>query len=253
MGLTPSQIPCVLILSYCTRVKLPNKTTERKFFKSGYGHIIAIDEVGMGCLAGPVVVCAVLVDKKFISQNHRTLLGLKESKLLNKKQREYFSGELKRLGIKYQIGFSYPKTIDRLNIHNATQRAMRKTVLKLGKGWRSSGTPKRAGHPSIWGRTPTGPRRRIMILIDGNKKINNLDFEQQAIVKGDRKVLSIACASIIAKVFRDNMMERYAKKYPGYGLEKHMGYGTRYHFAQLLRLGPSAIHRKSFEPVAKLL
>lgn len=211
-------------------MKLPNKTIERKLFKQGYEYIVAVDEVGMGCLAGPVVVCAVLADKNFISQNYKTLLGLKESKLLNKKQRENFSRELKKLNIKYKICLAHPQTIDRLNIYGAARQAMRRAVI-----------------------VSVDPKSQVRVLVDGKTKIKGLKFEQTAIVKGDRKVFSIACASIIAKVFRDNMMERYAKKYPGYGFEKHMGYGTKYHLAQILRLKPSAIHRKSFEPVAKLL
>ena len=94
---------------------------------------------------------------------------------------------------------------------------------------------------------------KTIILVDGRTKINGLELEQMPIVKGDRKVSAIACASIIAKVHRDKMMVRYAKKYPGYGFEKHKGYGTKYHQAQLAALGPCEIHRRSFTPVAKLL
>jgi ribonuclease HII len=212
-------------------MKLPNKTIERKLFKQGYDYVVAVDEVGMGCLAGPVVVCAVLVDKKFISQNYKTLLGLKESKLLNKKQRENFSCELKKLNIKYKVCLAHPRSIDKLNIYGAARLAMKRATVSSFKHIVKS--------PN---RTPP----RIKVLVDGKTKIKGLNFEQTPIVKGDRKVFSIACASIIAKVFRDNMMERYAKKYPGYGFEKHMGYGTKYHAAQLIKLGPSKIHRQSF-------
>lgn len=85
-----------------------------------------------------------------------------------------------------------------------------------------------------------------IVLVDGRTKINGLNMEQMPVVKGDRKVFAIACASIIAKVYRDKMMTRYAKKYPGYGFEKHKGYGTKYHQANLIALGPCEIHRKSF-------
>ncbi len=94
---------------------------------------------------------------------------------------------------------------------------------------------------------------KSIVLIDGKTKIKGLDLEQMAIVKGDRKVFAIACASIIAKVYRDRMMQKYARKYPGYGFEKHKGYGTKYHQARLTAMGPSEIHRKSFAPVAELL
>lgn len=92
-----------------------------------------------------------------------------------------------------------------------------------------------------------------MILVDGKTLINGLNLPQQAIVKGDRKVFAIACASIIAKVTRDRLMTRLAKKYPHYGLEKHKGYPTKLHKAMLAQHGICEIHRKSFGPVAKLL
>ena len=233
-------------------MKLPNKTTERKLFKQGYEYIVAVDEVGMGCLAGPVVVCAVLVDRNFISQNRKKLLGLKESKLLNKKQREKFSRELKKLNIKYKICLAHPQTIDRLNIYGAARQAMKRSVNLVSGSCRDffPGAQKTARQGALSRATP---QPRFMILVDGKTKIKGLKLEQTAIIKGDRKVFSIACASIIAKVFRDNMMERYSKKYPGYGFEKHMGYGTKYHLARLKIQGPSAIHRKSFEPVTKLI
>ena len=87
---------------------------------------------------------------------------------------------------------------------------------------------------------------KIVVLVDGKTKIKGIDYEQMSIIKGDRKIFAIACASIIAKVYRDKMMVRYAKKYPGYGFEKHKGYGTKYHYSQLIILGPSTIHRQSF-------
>lgn len=130
------------------------------------------------------------------------------------------------------MAYSYPKTIDKLNIYNAARLAMKKAILKLAV---------------------TNYRLRTIVLVDGKTKINGLKNEQMPIVKGDRKIFAIACASIIAKVHRDRMMTRYAVKYPGYGFEKHKGYGTKYHQDQLTRLGPSEIHRKSFAPVAKLL
>ena len=92
-----------------------------------------------------------------------------------------------------------------------------------------------------------------MVLVDGKHKLAGIKYDQQAIIKGDRKIFTIACASIIAKVYRDKLMTKMAKRYPGYGFEKHKGYGTAYHQAKLAKLGPSAIHRRSFAPVAKML
>jgi ribonuclease HII len=206
-------------------MKLPGKTLEKNLFKSGYRLIYAIDEVGMGCLAGPVVVCAVAITNSFYNKHHKKLQGVRDSKLLQAKQRELFSAELlKEKDLVYSRAYAYPKTIDRLNIYRASRLAMRNAIKKI---------------------KPQFDLKSIT-LVDGNKKIPELKGEQMAIVKGDRKVFAIACASIIAKVYRDKMMAKYAKKYPGYGFEKHKGYGTKYHQAQLTSLGPCIIHRKSF-------
>ncbi len=213
-------------------MKLPAKTLERKLFKSGYRYVIGVDEVGMGCLAGPVVVCATSFNKNFYTKSHKDLDGLRESKLLSPHQREYFAKKLMvEKDLRFKLTYCYPKTIDKLNIYNAARRAMKKAVQNLRLNL----------------------KLKTIVLIDGKTKIKGLDMEQQAIIKGDRKIFAIACASIIAKVYRDKMMARYAKKYPGYGFEKHKGYGTKYHQVQLMALGPCAIHRKSFAPIGKLL
>lgn len=214
-------------------MRLPHKTLEKKLFTDGYQLIYAVDEVGMGCLAGPVVVCAVAMTNQFYKKTHKKLLWLRDSKLLLSKQREFYANELlKQKDLVYALACVYPKTIDKLNIYNASRLAMKKAIKKL---------------------TTNDLQLKTIILVDGKMKIRSLDIDQLPIVKGDRKVFAIACASIIAKVHRDKMMARYAKKYPGYGFEKHKGYGTKYHQAQLVYLGSSEIHRKSFSPVAKLL
>ncbi len=186
----------------------------------------------MGCLAGPVVVCAVRLTDSFYKKSHKKLRWLRESKLLQAKQRDFYVAELiKEKDLVYALSYAYPKTIDKINIYQASRLAMRNAIKKIKPQFES----------------------RSILLVDGNKKIPGFEGEQLVIVKGDRKVFAIACASIIAKVFRDKMMTRYAKKYPGYGFEKHKGYGTKYHQIQLTSLGPSEIHRKSFAPVTKLL
>lgn len=211
---------------------LPKKSLERKLFKSGYRYVIGVDEVGMGCLAGPVVVCAVAMTNSFYHKHHKKLQGIRDSKLLRAKQRELFSAELlKEKDLVYALASANPKTIDKINIYQASRLAMRNAIKKI--------------KPQF--------ELRSILLIDGNKKIPKFKGEQLAIIKGDRKVFAIACASIIAKVHRDKMMVRYARKYPGYGFEKHKGYGTKYHQAQLVSLGPCEIHRKSFAPVTKLI
>ncbi len=212
-------------------------------FGNGYRYVIGVDEVGMGCLAGPVVVCAVLFGRKFFLsqrlkiQRHPKLRWLRDSKLLSPHQREKFVSELlKEKGLKFQTARCLPKTIDKINIYQAARLAMKRAVSKL---------------VSTMGIFATA--KMPIVLIDGPHKIANLNLPQMAIVKGDRKVFAIACASLIAKVARDKMMKKYAKKFPRYGFERHKGYGTKFHQAQLAALGPCKIHRKSFEPVAKML
>src|SRR3989344_4712201 len=234
-------------------MKLPQKTLEKKLFKSGYRLIYAVDEVGMGCLAGPVVVCAVGITNTFyISQRltrlrrdklHKNLSGLRESKLLSAAQREHFAAELlKEKDLVYALALASPKTIDRLNIYQASRLAMKRAVLRLANPKSEIRNPKQS--PKISNLKSENVLNfknldlKSIVLVDGKTKIKSLDMEQMAIVKGDRKVFAIACASIIAKVYRDRMMTKYAKKYPGYGFEKHKGYGTKYHQAKLTSLGP---------------
>jgi len=202
---------------------LPNKNTESKYIKSGYGQVIGVDEVGMGCLAGPVVVCAAYFNKRFYLNKFRNLNNVNDSKLLSAKRREIIVKELiKNKHFKYKISLCRPKTIDRLNIHKASKLAMKRTVSGLARG------------------------TRAMVLVDGLHEIPNLKIKQHTITKGDSKVFVIACASIMAKVYRDKLMAKYAKKYPKYGFEIHKGYGTKQHYTQLTSIGPCAIHRKSF-------
>ena len=225
-------------------MRLPSKTIERGLFRNGYKRLIAVDEVGMGCLAGPVVVCAALFTPKFFQRSHPQLRWLRDSKLLLPHQRAIFLGQLLReKEIRFQVSYCYPKTIDRMNIYQAARLAMRRAINKLIQDSRFTiHESKILNHKS-----------RAMILVDGPHKIAGLDLEQKPIVKGDRRVFAIACASIIAKVFRDRMMARYAKRFPGYAFDRHKGYSTVLHRIRLAELGPCAIHRRSFAPVAKLV
>ena len=208
---------------------LPRKTLERKLFNDGYRFVVGVDEVGMACLAGPVYVCAVLFTKKFFQKAHKKLHWLRDSKQLLPHQRKKFYDELlKEPGIKYRLASCRPITIDKINIYQAARLAMKRAIAKL-------------------------PHKNAIVLVDGKNKINGLDLPQMAIVKGDRKVFAIACASIIAKVTRDKIMTRLARKYQDYGLEKHKGYPTKLHKTMLAQYGVSEIHRKSFAPVAKLI
>ncbi|MEK9158101.1 MAG: ribonuclease HII [Patescibacteria group bacterium] len=199
----------------------PNKTFELKTLNSGYAYICGVDEVGMGCLAGPVVVCAVKVGKEFYEKG---LVGIRDSKLLSESQREkLYKTLINEKSLSYRISLADSKKIDEINIYQASMWAMREAIKKV-----------------------LGSSSQAIVLVDGNKKIPNLSYEQKTVVKGDQKVFAIACSSIIAKVYRDRMMKQYSKVYPNYGFEQHKGYSTILHQKQLNKLGPCPIHRRSF-------
>lgn len=205
-------------------MQIPSKTLERELFHSGYRHLIGVDEVGMGSLAGPVTVCAVLIRERFYRHPSPVLQKLRDSKLLQAHQREHYARELKgHPDVFYRIASVRPQTVDRLNVYQASRLAMKRAVERL------------CPEP--------GP---TLVLVDGNKPIQGIELDQMTVVQGDRSVFVIACASIIAKVHRDAFMARQARKYPEYGFERHMGYGTVYHRACIRSHGLCPIHRTSF-------
>ncbi|MEQ1576114.1 MAG: ribonuclease HII [Hyphomicrobium sp.] len=180
------------------------------------GLIAGVDEAGRGPWAGPVVAAAVILDPKNLPA------GIDDSKALDADQRDTLFKQITQTA-QYAVGIAGIGRIDRDNILNATLWAMAEAVSQLAS-------------------------RPRLVLVDGNKS-PRLDCETRTIVKGDSKCLSIAAASIVAKVTRDRMMMDLAKEHPGYGFERHKGYGTPEHKAALERLGVSPIHRRSFKPV----
>lgn len=198
----------------------PNFTFESQGLRDGHTLICGIDEAGRGPWAGPVVASAVILDPKNIPQ------GLNDSKKLNEAKREALFDPI-RYSSKVGIGIVCAAEIDEINILQATflamQRAFEQLVIK----------------PDL-------------ALIDGNKS-PNLICKTQTIIGGDAKSLSIAAASIIAKVTRDRVMHQLDQTYPHYGFGKHKGYGTAAHAAALAIHGPCAEHRKSFKPIALIL
>lgn len=205
-------------------IKVPHKSLERKIILSGYDWIIGVDEVGMGCLAGPVTVCAIAIHKDFYAKYSHKLARLRDSKQLLAHQREKYAATLMRQKhIRHALHSCTPATIDKLNIYQASRYAMQRAIAKLRPNTTKS-----------------------FVLVDGPRTIQKITLPQQAIIKGDRHIFAIAAASIIAKVHRDALMTSYAKKYPEYGLEKHKGYGTAFHREQIKKHGVSVIHRKSF-------
>lgn len=192
---------------------------DQDFLDQGFKSLAGVDEAGRGPLAGPVVASAVIVrDFSFSS-------SINDSKKMSAKARETAYEEILEKGV---VGISVVDSplIDKINIFEATMRAMEEAVTKLGE---------------IPG----------CVLVDG-PKAPRLPFKQFPIVDGDAISFSIACASVIAKVTRDRIMEHYDKEYPEYGFGKHKGYGTTEHMAALKKYGPCKIHRRSFEPVKSL-
>lgn len=206
----------------------PNLSEEKKLWKKKYKRVVGLDEVGRGPLAGPVVAAAVLVlNSKYKIQNSE----IKDSKKLSQNQREKIYKELiKDKNIKWGIGKVSEKVIDKINILEATKLAMEKAIDNLKSKAQS-------------------PKPKIdYLILDGNFKIN-LKVPQKPIIKADEKVFSCAAASILAKVTRDRMMEKFHKKYPKYKFDKNKGYPTKSHKRILKKHGPCKIHRKSFYPI----
>ena len=197
-------------------------------------YIIGIDEVGRGPLAGPVVVAALLVPQGTRIGNRR-LGRLRDSKQLSEQKREEWSSYLRtEKNLYFAIAAVRPRVIERINISRAANRA----ALRAYRG--------------LLRRRPSLTRSRCRIVLDGGlflgdaKKPLSKHHTTKTIVRGDEKVPAIAMASIIAKVYRDRLMKRLAKKYPGYGFEEHKGYGTRQHLKAIARLGATDAHRLTF-------
>lgn len=224
-----------LLISSCKDVviyfNMPsvNFSEEKKLWKRGVGFVAGLDEAGRGPLAGPVVAAAVVLKRNTSPRgaNGEALLfkTIKDSKQLSEKQREFFYEKLTtHPHITWAVGIVSEKVIDKINILEASKRAMLEAL--------------RAANI-----------KADFLLIDGNFKINS-KIPQRAIIKGDSKVFSICAAGIIAKVTRDRLMQKMHKKYPQYGFDKHKGYGTALHIKNIEKFGACRIHRKTFYPVS---
>ncbi len=212
----------------------PERSTEFRAFEAeeyarGFRLIAGVDEVGRGPLAGPVVAAAVVLPRDYANSE------IRDSKLLSIKQRERLAPLIQNNAVECALGIVQAEEIDQLNIHQASLLAMVKALCSLSE-------------------------RPDCALIDGNQAIPMALFRmgqfmagrtvyQKTIIKGDRSCLSIAAASIVAKVARDAIMVEYDQQYPEYGFAEHKGYGCAGHIEALRRYGPSPIHRRSFRPV----
>ena len=187
---------------------------EKEALAKGYKSVCGVDEAGRGPLAGPVCAAAVILPEGVIID------GVNDSKKLSEKKRESLFDVIREQALSYSIAYATVDEIEEINILNATMLAMRRAI---------DGRDIKADYA----------------MIDGNK-IPPLDIDAECIVKGDAKSMSIACASILAKVSRDRLLYKYAEEYPMYGFDKHKGYGTKVHREAILKYGPCPYHRKSF-------
>ncbi len=219
--------------------KYPNLKEEKKLWQRGYKIAVGLDEAGRGPLAGPVVAAAVsILNTKCYMPDRR----VRDSKQLSGKTRKaLYKIITKDKNIGWGIGIVSNKIIDRINIKNAAELAMFKTVKNL-----KNRLVQKSDDRQISARMG-----KMFLLVDGNRldnpKLKTIDHK--LIVKGDEKVFSCAAASILAKVTRDRLMLKYHKKYPQYRFDLHKGYGTKLHFKLLKKYGPCVIHRFSFRPV----
>lgn len=187
---------------------------ENEVYESGCEYIAGVDEAGRGPLAGPVVAAAVVLKRNGFIE------GVDDSKKLAPRKRERLYEDIINNCVCYLVGIVDQKCIDEINILNATKKAMYMAISNLNP---------RPGH----------------VLIDA-VKLDELDIPQTSIIGGDAKSVSIAAASIIAKVTRDRIMDEYGKEYPQYGFENHKGYGTKEHISAIKKYGLCPIHRLSF-------
>jgi len=195
------------------KIRLEGMKTYEKEYRS-YGFIAGIDEAGRGPLAGPVVAAAVVLPEDAF------LMYLDDSKKVTEKRREVLFDQIIETAVSYGIGMASPETIDEINILQATYDAMRKAAAALDPA------------PAV--------------LLNDAVTIPGIDVPQVPIIKGDSKSISIAAASILAKVTRDRFMRDLDAVYPEYGFAKHKGYGTADHIAAIRKYGPCPIHRRSF-------
>jgi ribonuclease HII len=194
------------------------RSTENLYRRYGFGLIAGVDEVGRGCLAGPVLACAVVLDPA------RHIPGLADSKLLTAAARERLHDVIRRQAVACAVGVADPPEIDRYNIHRASLAAMARAVAGL--------TPQ----PDL-------------VLVDAFR-LDGLHMAQRAVKGGDRQCSAIAAASIVAKVTRDRLMLELERTDSRYGYGRHKGYATAEHLAAVVRHGYSEAHRRSFKPAA---
>jgi ribonuclease HII len=202
-------------------VSRPTLARERALRAAGIRHVAGVDEVGRGPLAGPVVAAAVILPLE-----RRAWRGLRDSKLMTAAERDEAAVRIRRHAVAWALGAASVHEIERHNILRASVRAMRRALARL-------------------------PIRPDHVLVDGNP-VPDLGWAHEAIVGGDNRSLSIAAASVLAKVTRDRLMAALGARYPAFGWEHNKGYATAAHLAAIGSVGPCPHHRRSFAPVGQL-
>lgn len=192
---------------------------ENSLYEEGYQYVACVDEVGRGCLFGDVVACAIIMEKGI------RIEGVNDSKRLTPKKREDLYEKILEKSIAYGIGRVDNRKIDKINIKASTRLAMKYAVENLKDKLENKLLPD-------------------FLMIDAESI--DLDIQQKSINKGDSLSHGIACASIVAKVYRDRLCQHWDRDYPGYGIAKHKGYGTKAHIEAIKELGPSELHRNTF-------
>jgi ribonuclease HII len=205
----------------------PTLDLEKTLWGKGYKNVVGIDEAGRGPLAGPVVAGAVVVHRE-----DQVVVSVRDSKKMTLKQRESAFEEIKKLSTAWGVGIVDASKIDSLGIQKAVLKAMKMALGSL--------TIMLKSNPDF-------------LIVDGRGVLLIDGYEMKKITRGDQDHYSIAAASVLAKVTRDRLMHEYSLKFPQYGFEKHVGYGTKAHIEMLNKYGPCEIHRRSFNPVSLLL
>lgn len=208
-------------------MKFPNTSEEKMLSESGYMYAAGVDEAGRGAWAGPVVAAAVILGPLDNIKFFETFDGVRDSKLLTPKRREELFEIIKANSFGYGVGIGEREEIDKYGILATTKKAVFRSIKEISD-------------------------KLDFVLVDA-LEFETFPVKYKAIIKGDRKVYSIAAASVIAKVTRDEMLKELSSRFPGYGFENHKGYGTREHQEALEKLGVCEIHRESYAPIRKIL
>lgn len=201
----------------------PTLDYEKELWNKGFSLIGGIDEAGRGCWAGPVVAAVVI-----LSKDHKQIIGVTDSKLLSEKKRKELYEAITESALDFGVGIVSHRVIDEVGILNATKLAAKEAVSMTKKA----------------------PNYLLTDALDLSKQ---LEIKQEQFIKGDQKIYTISCASIIAKVTRDNLMTSLSGEYKKYQFDLHKGYGTALHMKMLQEYGISEIHRKSYKPIKKYL